>query len=239
MGRLDIWSMKLSTTQVVTNSPQKTPPNNSLRSNSFSGIEETAKNEAPKLRRASIQTPSLILHGRRASVCGTLLNVPGSLKRELSDPILEQQEKQPILLRRGSIAPRMRSGSVFGKSLGLPAGLLRTRRRSRFLSAREIKIFQVSAKAQLREVTASSGASFFGQRRARNASDTRLVSEEAQGSMSRRINERRRHLSRFILPENCHREEETSVYEAGKATCARIICSIQLVTSEWLTSAMV
>lgn len=153
--KFDIWSMKLSTSQIVTNSPQKTPPNNSLRSNSFPGIEETTKHEPPKLRRASIQAPSLPLLGRRSSVCGTLLNVPGSLKRELSDPILEQQEKQPTLLRRGSIAPRMRSGSVFGKSLGVPpTGVLRTRRRSRVFSTREIKIFQVSAKALLRKTTA-------------------------------------------------------------------------------------
>ena len=146
--------MKLSTPQIVTNSPQKTPPNNSLRSNSFPGIEETTKH---KLRRASIQAPSLRLLRRRSSVCGTLLNVPGSLKRELSDPILEQQEKQPTLLRRGSIAPRMRSGSVFGKSLGVPStDVFRTRRRSRVFSAREIKIFQVSANARLRKATASS-----------------------------------------------------------------------------------
>lgn len=149
--------MKLSTPQIVTNSPQKTPPNNSLRSNSFPGIEETTKHEPSKLCRASIQAPSLPLLGRRSSVCGTLLNVPGSLKRELSDPILEQQEKQPTLLRRGSIAPRMRSGSVFGKSLGVPStGVLRTRQRSRVFSAREIKIFQVSAEARLRKATASS-----------------------------------------------------------------------------------
>ena len=176
--------MKLSTPQIVTNFPQKTLPNNSLRSNSFLGIEETAKNEQPNLRRACIQASSLPLLGRRSSVCGTLLNAPGSLRRELSDPILEQQEKQPTLLRRGSIAPRMRSGSVFGKTLGVPStAVLRARRRSRLLNAREIKIFQVSAKARLRKVTASSGTSFFGQGRTRNASDTRVVGEEAQGSM--------------------------------------------------------
>ena len=184
--KFDIWSMKLSIPQIVTNSPQKTPPNNSLRSNSFPGIEaETTKHEPGKLRRASIQAPSLPLLGRRSSVCGTLSNAPGSLRRELSDPILEQQENQPTLLRRGSIAPRMRSGSVFGKTLGVPStAVLRARRRSRLLNAREIKIFQVSAKARLRKVTASSGTSFFGQGRARNVSDTRVVGEEAQGSMA-------------------------------------------------------
>ena len=180
--------MRLSTPQIVTNFPQKTLPNNSLRSNSFLGIEETAKNEQPNLRRASRQASSLPLLGRRSTVCGTLLNAPGSLRRELSDPILEQQENQPTLLRRGSIAPRMRSGSVFGKTLGVPStAVLRARRRSRLLNAREIKIFQVSAKARLRKVTASSGTSFFGQGRARNASDTRVVGEEAQGSMGFRI----------------------------------------------------
>ena len=166
--------MKLGTPQIVTNSPQKTLSNNSLRSNSFPGIEETAKNEQPKLRRASIQAPSLPLVGRRSSVCSTLLNVSGSLKRELSDPILEQQEKQQTLLRRGSIAPRMRSGSVFGKSFGVPStAVLRARRRSRVFSTREIRIFQVSAKARLRKVTASPQALLFSDRGGRETQATR------------------------------------------------------------------
>lgn len=131
---------KLSIPQITkTLLPEPPRSNNSPRSASFSGVQETSKQ--PRLRRASMQVPSLAMARRRSSVCGSLIHAPGVLKRDLSDPVLKnlKSEKQP------SVAPRARSGSVFARGLELPViGLFRGRRRSRFLSAKEIKIFQVS-----------------------------------------------------------------------------------------------
>ena len=52
------------------------------------------------------------------------------------------------------------------------------------------------------------GASFFAQKRARNASDARVTGDEAQGTMGRR---KKRGQQIFI-------ERETSEYEAGSVT---------------------
>ena len=138
--------MKLSIPQITTTRPQEaTRCNTSPRSASFSGIQETLLQPA-RSRRGSMQVPSLPVARRRSSVCGSLTHPLGILKRDLSDPNLEQRENQLTLSsRRGSIVPRARSGSVFAKGLGLPAiALFKGRRRSRILNAREIKIFRVS-----------------------------------------------------------------------------------------------
>ena len=140
LGEFVDTNKKLSIPQITkTLLPEPPRSNNSPRSASFSGVQETSKQ--PRLRRGSMQVPSLAMARRRSSVCGSLIHAPGVLKRDLSDPVLKnlKSEKQP------SVAPRARSGSVFARRLELPViGLFRGRRRSGFLSAKEIKIFQVS-----------------------------------------------------------------------------------------------
>lgn len=142
-------NMRLSVPEITTTAaPESFRPKNSRRA-SFSGVQEI---QPPRVRFAStIQVPSLPVVTRRSSVFNNEIQAPVlKLARSRSDTIVEgqmqqQQQQQPTLLRRGSIAPRARSNSVFARGLVPPAiGLLRGRRRSRVLSAREIKIFQVS-----------------------------------------------------------------------------------------------
>lgn len=139
--------MRLSVPEITTTAPESSRHKTSRRA-SFSGVQEIHQ---PRVRftRQTIQVPSLSVVTRQSSVSNTQIQV-SVLKqaRSRSDTILGDQhqllQQQPPSVRRGSIAPRNRSNSVFTKGLGLPAiGLLRGRRRSRVLSAREIKIFQV------------------------------------------------------------------------------------------------
>lgn len=132
--------MRLSVPEITTTVAPESSRKNSRRA-SFSGVQEV---QPPRVRFAStIEVPSLPVVTRRSSVSNTQIQAPVlKQNRSRSDTILEEQ--QPTSLRRGSIATRARSNSVFARGLGLPAiGLLRGRRRSRILSAREIKIFQV------------------------------------------------------------------------------------------------
>ena len=146
-------NMKLSVPEITTTpAPESSRLKNSRRA-SFSGVQEI---QTPRVRFAgTIQVPSLPVVTRRSSVFSAQIQAPIlNQTRSPSDTMLEEQKRQqqlqPILLRRGSIAPRSRSNSVFPRGLGLPAvGLFRGRRRSRILSAREIKIFQVSYSATL------------------------------------------------------------------------------------------
>lgn len=138
--------MRLSVPEITTTAPESSWPKTSRRA-SFSFVQEI---QQPKVRFGStIQVPALPVVTRRSSVCNTQVQVPVPKQaRSRSDTILKDQhqfvQQQPTLVRRGSIAPRNRSNSVFARGLGLPAiGLFRGRRRSRVLSAREIKIFQV------------------------------------------------------------------------------------------------
>ena len=133
--------MMLSVPEITTSSPESSWPKNSRRA-SFSSVQW---NPPSGVRFATIQVPSLpIVTVRRSSVSRTQIQAP-LLKQARSDTILEREQQRSFtLLRTGSITTRARSNSVYARGLGLPAfGLCRGRRRSRVLSARAIKIFQV------------------------------------------------------------------------------------------------
>ena len=136
-------NMKLSVPEITTPSSPESSRLKTRRA-SFSVVQEIPH---PRVRFTTVpvQTPSQPMVTRRLSVCNTSLHPPVLKECRRSLDSISEKQSQTTSLRRGSTVQRSRSNSVFAKGLGLSAfGMLRGRRRSRVLSAREIKLFRVS-----------------------------------------------------------------------------------------------